>query len=127
MKAHRPSVSLRHVAATTAALPDPQLKPTSRTGQQESTLSVWEQGPVTSSGIWECEPGEFTAVRDACTEVCQILSGSGTVEGDDGTSVDIEAGSLLVLPIGWSGTWIIHERIRKTYVLISGPTAPAAG
>jgi hypothetical protein len=111
-------VSLRHVTATTVALPQPQSKPTSRTGQMETALSVWEAGPHTSTGVWECEPGEFSAVRDTCTEVCQILSGSATVRGDDGTSILVEAGSLLVLPIGWRGTWVVHAKIRKTYVFV---------
>ena len=117
-------VSLRHVTANTVALPQPQAKPTSRTGQMESTLSMWEAGPHSSTGVWECEPGEFSAVRDTSTEVCQILSGTATVHGEDGTSVRVAAGSLLVLPIGWRGTWVIHEKIRKTYVLVGGATEP---
>jgi uncharacterized cupin superfamily protein len=121
-KAGPEPVSLRHVTADTVALPQPQPKPTSRTGQMESTLSMWEAGPDTSTGVWECEPGEFSAVRDTCTEVCQILSGTATVHGEDGTSVRVAAGSLLVLPIGWRGTWVIHEKIRKTYVLVGGAT-----
>lgn len=117
-------VSLRHVAAGTVELPQAEPKPTSRTGQLESTLSVWEAGPDTSSGVWECGPGEFTASRDTFAEVCHIMSGSATVRGDDGTSASISAGSLLVLPLGWRGTWIIHETIRKTYVLVGGETGP---
>jgi len=117
-------VSLLHVAADTVELPQPQPKPTSRTGQFESTLGVWEAGPHTSAGVWECDPGEFTSVRDAFAEVCHIISGSATIRGDDGTSVDIAAGSLLVLPLGWRGTWVIHETIRKTYVLVGGAAEP---
>jgi uncharacterized cupin superfamily protein len=113
-------VSLRHVAADTVALPEPQAKPTSRTGQVEATLSVWQSAAPTSTGIWECDPGEFTAVRDDYTEVCQILSGSGTVRGDDGVNAELAPGSLLVLPVGWRGTWVVRETIRKTYVLIGG-------
>jgi uncharacterized protein len=113
-----PSVALRHVAADTAQLPPAQPKPTSRTGQHEATLSVWAAGPGTSAGVWECEPGEFTAERLDMAEVCQILAGRGTVTGEDGTSADVVPGSLLVLPPGWRGTWVVHETIRKTYVLI---------
>ncbi|WP_189049390.1 cupin domain-containing protein [Micromonospora sonchi] len=25
---------------------------------------------------------------------------------------------VLVLPLGWSGTWDVHETIRKVYVLV---------
>jgi uncharacterized cupin superfamily protein len=118
-------VSLRHVAADTAPLPAAQPKPTSRTGQVEAALSVWKSVAPTSTGIWECDPGEFTAARDDHTEICQILSGSGTVRGDDGVSAELGPGSLLVLPLGWRGTWVVRETIRKTYVLIGGAETAA--
>ncbi|NJC67902.1 DUF861 domain-containing protein [Planosporangium flavigriseum] len=99
-------------------MPPAQPKPTSLTGQVESTLSVWQSTAPTSTGIWECDPGEFTASRDGYSEICTILSGSGTVVGEDGVSADIGPGSLLVLPMGWRGTWVIKEKMRKTYVMI---------
>ena len=108
---------LRHANAMTAELPEPQAKPTSVTNQFESTLNVWSGG-TTHAGVWECGPGEFTADRSADTEVCHILTGSGTVVGEDGTSADIGPGSLLVLPRGWRGTWRITETVRKTYVIV---------
>lgn len=113
-------VSLRHVAADTTTLPPAEPKPTSLTGQVEASLSVWDGDAQTSTGVWECGPGEFTAVRANSTEICQILSGSGTVRGADGTSAELRPGSLLVLPMGWRGTWVVKETIRKSYVLIGG-------
>ena len=101
-------------------MPTPQPKPTSSTGQTESTLNVWEPWPNISVGIWECEPGEFTAIRNEYAEVCQILSGTGSVHGDDGTSAEVGPGSLLVLPLGWRGRWIVRETIRKSYALLAG-------
>jgi uncharacterized cupin superfamily protein len=50
--------------------------------------------------------------------VCYIITGSGTVTGEDGVSADIAPGSFLVLPKGWRGTWLIRETIRKTFVSI---------
>ena len=82
----------------------------------------WGASPgVLDIGIWECGPGEFTATHDDDTEVCQILSGSATVTGEDGTSARVSAGSLLVLPVGWRGRWMVHETIRKTYVVLKAP------
>ncbi len=52
------------------------------------------------------------------TEVCHIISGSGTVVGEDRTRADIGPGTLLVLPRGWRGTWFVKEAIRKTYVMV---------
>jgi uncharacterized cupin superfamily protein len=118
LPAHQPAVALRHLSADTVQMPASQPKPTSRTGQTEATLSLWQSGARTSAGVWECEPGEFTAVREDVAEVCHILEGRGTVTGEDGTSADLGPGSFLVLPPGWRGTWVVHETIRKTYVLI---------
>ncbi|RKR20102.1 cupin domain-containing protein [Arthrobacter oryzae] len=112
--------SLLHVCAIDLPLPDPHAKSTSPTGQAESSLSIWNAHPATSAGVWECEPGEFTSAREGYSEICQVLSGSGSVHGEDGTSADLKAGSLLVLPAGWRGTWTIREKIRKTYVLFPG-------
>lgn len=114
------TVSLRHVDATREPMGPPVPKPTSITGQGETTNQVHSQDDVLDVGIWACDPGEFTADRSAATEVCQILSGSATVVGEDGVKAEIAAGSLLVLPIGWRGTWTVHEAIRKTYVIIAG-------
>ena len=110
-------MSLLSVATTAVEMPEPQPKPTSVSGQLESSLEVWGDG-VTDTGVWECDPGEFTADRSAATEVCHIISGSGTVVGEDGTSADIGPGTLLVLPRGWRGTWFVKEAIRKTYVMV---------
>lgn len=101
--------------ATTAALPNPVAKATSLTGQHETTLTAWSEGAA-QAGVWECDPGEFTTSRDGFHEVCQILSGSGTMLGEDGQKVELAAGSTIVIPDGWSGTWTIHETMRKTYV-----------
>jgi uncharacterized protein len=50
--------------------------------------------------------------------VCQVLSGSATLVGEDGQRVELAGGSTIVLPDGWKGTWEIHETLRKTYVII---------
>ena len=113
------NVSLRHAHAPGLDLPTPQPKPTSRTNQLESSVDLWDGGP-TATGVWECEPGVFTADRSGATEICHIISGSGTVTGEDGVRADIGPGSLLVLPRGWRGTWLIRETIRKSYVIVEG-------
>ena len=113
---------LRHVPATTAVLPAPTPKPTSRSGQHETTLAVWDSQAI-ATGVWECEPGEFTADRSQQTEICTVLSGSATVTGVGGEVAHVRSGSLLVLPAGWRGTWLIEETLRKTYVLIAAGSA----
>jgi uncharacterized cupin superfamily protein len=119
LSSHTSSASLVHVAAATAALPEAAPKPTSLDGQLESTLVAWQAADaLIDVGVWECGPGRFTAVRDGVSEICQILCGRATIEGEDGVSAELEAGSAIVLPSGWRGTWTVHETVRKTYVMV---------
>ena len=46
-----------------------------------------------------------------------ILSGRMTVTPDGGEPADIGPGDTAVFPRGWTGTWQIHDTIRKLYVL----------
>lgn len=109
---------LRHqAAATSTQLPPAAPKPTSLTEQTEASSILWSSA-TTDVGIWECEPGRFTADRSASTEICQVLTGTAQVTGEDGTTAELGPGSLLVLPRGWRGTWTIHETLRKTYVIL---------
>lgn len=117
--------ALSHADAPSLDLGAPGPKPTSTTGQHEASAAVWTSpDDATEVGVWECEPGTFTAVREGTTEVCQILSGRATITGDDGIAADVGPGSTVVLPDGWRGTWEVHETVRKTYVMV-GATPPA--
>ncbi len=100
-------------------------KPTTLTeGQQEAASKLWGSADgLTSIGVWECTPGRFTADRTKGGEYCHIISGSATVSNSDGsTPRDIGPGDLLVLPQGWSGEWVIHEHMRKLFVISASPT-----
>jgi uncharacterized cupin superfamily protein len=95
-------------------------KPTRLTeNQEEALIPLWASADSgVKIGIWECSPGRFTADRSTTAEYCQIISGSAPVTNlSDGSSRDIKAGDLLVLPLGWTGEWVIHEHMRKLYFL----------
>jgi uncharacterized protein len=99
-------------------------KPTTLTpGQKEAATQLWASPDGrTKIGIWECQPGRFTADRSAAGEYCHIVSGRATVENADGSGArDIGPGDLLVLPQGWTGSWQIHEHMRKLYILSADP------
>lgn len=87
--------------------------------QKEAATELWVSSDgLTEIGIWECTPGTFTADRTLSAEFCHILAGSATVVNEDGTGEkSLAAGDLLVLPLGWKGKWIIHEHVKKTYVI----------
>lgn len=100
------------------ALPGRSAKPTSSTGQWEATVPVG--GLATAeAGFWECNEGRFTADRTAFAEVCFIISGrADIVSDDDAETLTVGPGDLFVLPRGWTGTWEIHETVRKVYTIL---------
>ena len=99
-------------------------KPTALTdGQKEASSILWTSADGHCKiGIWECPPGHFTADRSAAGEYCHIIKGKATVTMLDGNNQrEIQAGDLLVLPQGWKGEWIIHEHMRKLFVIHASP------
>lgn len=107
-------------AATTADLGEWEAKPTTTTpGQQERAVTLWTSADGRSeAGIWEATPGEFPSTRVGFAEVCQVLAGRVTIDSTDGASTELVAGDLFVTPEGWSGTWRVHETLRKAWVTI---------
>lgn len=105
-------------------------KPTALTpGQSEGSTEFWtapgvSPGPI-ETGIWEADPGTFTATRDGYHELCYLLSGRVTLTEDGEQPLEVTAGDLFVTPAGWTGTWQVHETVRKIYVII--PVVPVAG
>lgn len=99
-------------------------KPTSIEGeQQEAAKALWTsaEGKM-ETGVWECTPGRFTADRSENAEVCHLLTGRVTLHNADGTSWEIRAGEMFVLPLGWRGEWTIHEQTRKIYTMVAKGT-----
>lgn len=107
--------------ATTASPGEHTPKETSSTpGQTAASLRLWaREGHKT--GIWEVTPGTFTSTRPGYDEICQILSGTATIVEEDGTSFEVGPGTLFVTPDGWTGTWTVHETLRKMWVVTDLP------
>jgi len=83
---------------------------------QTSGTTLWAGEGAQEAGVWECTPGpsRWTLENNAFVH---ILSGRMTVTPDGGEATDIGPGDAAVFPRGWTGTWQIHEPIRKLYVL----------
>lgn len=69
-----------------------------------------------SAGLWEREPDTWTFERPY-DEVALILSGVADIETDDGRTLRVGAGDILVTPKGSKGTWRIHETIVKLFAI----------
>lgn len=68
-------------------------------------------------GTWECEPGASRWEFLERGEFIHVLSGSMTVARDGEDAVLLEAGASAVFPIGWCGTWTVHETLRKVFTV----------
>ncbi|MGO9558843.1 MAG: cupin domain-containing protein [Acidimicrobiales bacterium] len=113
-----PSLSLPVVRdATSAELEDwgPLVE---ATGPEMSTagLKLWEDGNGAETGIWQCTAGPSHWTLET-HEFVNVLSGSMTVTADGGEPVDLGPGDTVLFPKGWSGSWQIHETLRKLYVI----------
>jgi uncharacterized cupin superfamily protein len=69
-----------------------------------------------SGGICECTPGPSYWTQDE-HEVIHLVAGRMTVTPDGGEPTELGAGDMAVFPKGWSGTWDIHETVRKVYAI----------
>lgn len=84
---------------------------------QLATLTA-DTGSDLKVGVWECTPGGWPVVDRPDTETCYILSGRARLTDDEtGEVTEISAGSLVVLPRGWSGRWDVTETVRKVYTI----------
>jgi uncharacterized protein len=69
------------------------------------------------SGTWESEPGVSRWEFLTRGEIIYVLSGSMTVQRDGEEPVKLAAGASAIFPLGWAGTWTVHETMRKVYVI----------
>jgi uncharacterized cupin superfamily protein len=83
---------------------------------QTSGTTLWTGEGDAEAGVWECTPGPSRWKLET-NEFVHILSGSMTVTPDGGQPLDIGPGDTAVFPLGWTGTWQIHDTIRKLYVI----------
>lgn len=85
------------------------------TGDQMDThgVELWVDGDK-SAGIWQCTPGPSYWTLET-NEVIYVVSGHMTVTPDGGEPSEVRGGDIAVFPVGWTGSWVIHETLRKVY------------
>jgi uncharacterized protein len=82
---------------------------------QTSGTTLWKDGDQ-EAGVWECTPGPSRWTLEN-NEFVYVLYGRMTVTKDGGETTEIGPGDTAVFPLGWTGSWEIHETVRKLYVL----------
>jgi len=97
--------------------------PTERCLQGAPQQSLWNQYQDSSkqmlSGTWECTEGKWQADYSAKSEFCHILSGKVILTDEEGVASTFSAGDSFVIPMGFSGTWEVVDRVRKLYVIVT--------
>ena len=86
------------------------------TPMQTSGRTLWTGEGDQEVGIWQCTAGPSRWKLET-NEQIYVVSGRMTVTHDGGDPVELGPGSTAVFPVGWSGTWQIHETLRKLYVI----------
>lgn len=76
-------------------------------------------GGAVTTGFWERDPDRWSFERPY-DEVALILEGDADIVTDDGRTLTIGPGDVLVTPKGSAGTWVIRERIVKFWVIYDG-------
>jgi uncharacterized cupin superfamily protein len=72
-----------------------------------------------SCGFWEREPDRWSFERPH-DEVAFILEGATDIETDDGRTLHVGRGDILVTPKGSKGTWNVHETLVKFFAIYAG-------
>jgi uncharacterized cupin superfamily protein len=85
------------------------------TGEEMAThgVELWVDGEA-SAGIWQCGPGPSRWTLET-NEVIYLVAGRMTVTPEGGEPAGIGVGDMAVFPKGWTGTWELHETVRKVY------------
>lgn len=73
----------------------------------------------TTVGVWSCTPGGWEVTRRPDTEIVRLLDGHATITDANGTQRRVVAGTVVVLPRGWSGRWDVHETVRTLSVVVA--------
>ena len=69
------------------------------------------------TGVWVCTPGTWplSIPRD---EFCHFVAGRAVYRSDDGEVIEVEAGTVVMFPGGWTGECHVIETMRNIYMLV---------
>lgn len=94
----------------TVGLPDTE---PARISGRQVTIAGSEQ---IRTGVFECTPGTYRrSVKEA--ETMHFLFGRATFTPDGEAPIEMTAGDTLFFEAETYGLWVVHETIRKVYVV----------
>ena len=108
--------SIGHDFVLQAELEDRWPRANATSGEPVESKLILYADRHTEIGIWEVTPGSFPASKDGVCELMQFVAGSATIVDATGETI-VEPGVVMFTPDGWTGTWTVHETVRKTYAI----------
>lgn len=106
--------------------PGPAPVPGALTGRPHAQMLPLVDDGLKSAGLWSCTPGSFRSDHRGYVEFMHVVEGVADLRGDDGSTWRVTAGTVLVVPDGWTGTWVVHETVVKSYAIFRDlPRDPA--
>lgn len=88
------------------------------TGEPMATsgTTLWTGDNDEEVGVWQCTPGPSRWLLQT-NELVHVIGGRMTVTADGEEPFEMRPGDVAVFPKRWSGTWEIHETLRKVYAI----------
>ena len=112
-----------HPAALTTAdlvekpLGQPSAQPLTGQILTRSAVAFTSDDNKIVSGTWECEPGSSRWEFVNRGEIIYVIAGRMSVTRDGEEPIELTPGTSAIFPIGWQGTWTVHETLRKVFVV----------
>jgi len=72
--------------------------------------------PTYLTGLWHVQPSTFRWLFFG-NETFHVLEGRATITIDDGASVEVKPGDLLSFPMDTPSVWVVHEAVKKFFVI----------
>jgi uncharacterized cupin superfamily protein len=98
-------------------LAQPSAEPLSGEILVRSRADFFSEDRKVVAGVWESDPGESRWEFLERGELIHVVAGRMTVVEDGGEPAEVTAGTSAYFPIGWVGTWTVHEKLRKFFVV----------
>ncbi|WP_409562724.1 cupin domain-containing protein [Hyphomicrobium sp. MC8b] len=117
-EANSQSAPRLYQASTRTDLVDWGVQPDALEGTSRSSGRLFHKGPDNrpECGIWVCTPGRWrlSIPRD---ELCHFVAGRATYLSEAGETIQIEPGTVVLFPAGWTGECTVLETMRNVYML----------
>jgi uncharacterized cupin superfamily protein len=85
---------------------------------------LWRSEDGTAAtGIWQCPPVKLS-LEHPFDETFVVLEGGMTITSEGGEARRLEAGDAIVIPLGTTNVWQVHETVTKVFAVHNSRRLP---